>query len=369
MAIYINSLNIHAFRGIRGLRLDNLNHFNIIAGDNNSGKTSILEAISLFKSPMYLYNVLKTSRMREDASGFYSQSLFDSFLNMLPQDDFHMGVSAYGPIGEIDLELLGETKNILIDKNSIDFRKTRFDRTENYEPQEVETMCFDGVYKFAINSNFDSFPIEFTGFTRFNDLPRERRNYINISYLSPAKHLSGNNISNIVRSSSYKELCVYLLQLFDEDIMDILYIKNEFSNRPIECLYHKKLGTMPLSTYGDGIKKVISLTNGIAAAKDGILMIDEIETSIHSKYYKDIFSFLFMACEKYNVQLFITTHSQEAIDALLTTQGYSHKALGNDPINVITFRNDKESHETLSRTMLGSEVLRNREKYDFEVRL
>ena len=80
MAIYIDSLNINAFRGIHDLTLHHLNHFNIIAGDNNSGKTSILEAIALLKNPSYIYNVLKTSRMRDDSTGFYSQSLFDSFL-------------------------------------------------------------------------------------------------------------------------------------------------------------------------------------------------------------------------------------------------------------------------------------------------
>ena len=39
---------------------------------------------------------------------------------------------------------------------------------------------------------------------------------------------------------------------------------------------------MPLSTYGDGIKKVIALAGRIADAQNGILLIDEIETSIHT---------------------------------------------------------------------------------------
>ena len=98
-------------------------------------------------------------------------------------------------------------------------------------------------------------------------------------------------------------------------------------------------------------------------------MIDEIETSIHSKYYKDIFAFLFKACQRFDVQLFITTHNKEAIDALLTVQEYGEKAIENDPVNVITFRTDKSSRKTFARVMSGSEVLQNREKYDFEVRI
>lgn len=367
MAIYTDSLKILEFRGIKNLKLNGLNHVNIIAGDNNSGKTSILEAISLFKNPLDVYNVLKTSRIREDLPYFYTSTLFDSFINMLPQDSLRMAVSASGPIGEIDLELAGELKNILVDKNTIGFR--RLGRNSDYEADETETLCFSGAYRTVINSNYTSVPIEFTQYTKFNDLPRHRINFLNISYLSPAKHLSGNNISNIVRSSSYKELCVYLLQLFDNEIEDILYLKNDLNHRPVECIRHKSLGTMPLSTYGDGIKKVISLANAIASAKNGILMIDEIETSIHSKYYEDIFAFLFKACQRFDVQLFITTHNKEAIDALLSIQEYNDKIVDNDPINVITFRTDKSSRQTFARTMSGSEVMQNREKYDFEVRI
>ena len=110
MAIYIDSFNIYEFRGIKNLKLNSLNHVNIIAGDNNSGKTSILEAIALFKNPLDIYNVLKTSRIREDLPYFYTSTLFDSFINMLPQDSLHMSVSASGLIGEVDLDLSGELK-------------------------------------------------------------------------------------------------------------------------------------------------------------------------------------------------------------------------------------------------------------------
>ena len=367
MAVYFDTINIYEFRGIKGLKLNSLNHINIIAGDNNSGKTSILEAIYLFKNPLDIYNLMKTSRMREELPYFYSSTLFDSFINMLPKDSLHMSVGASGSIGEIDLDLSGELKKILIDKNIIDFRK--IGRNSNYEAEETETLCFSGEYKTVINSEFESIPLEFTQYTKFNDFPRHKTNFLNISYLSPAKHLSGNNISNIVRSGSYKELCVFLLQLFDEDIEDILYIKNDLNHRPVECIRHKTVGTMPLSTYGDGIKKVISLANSIASAKNGILMIDEIETSIHSKYYEDIFAFLFKACQQFNVQLFITTHNLEAIDALLSSQKYDNELIANDPINVITFRMDKTSRKTFARVMSGSEVIQNREKYDFEVRI
>ena len=366
MAIFINTLRISAFRGIKDLDLENLNHINIISGDNNSGKTSILEAINLLKNPLSLYDVVRVSKMRENI--FSSSSQFECFLNMLSRDDLNFKLGATGVNGSIDLELTGSTKTVVINKNSPLYIRNQYKIREN-SIDEIETAMFLGIYKYLINSEFDSIPIEITPYTDFNDLPRHGTKYLNVSYLSPARHLTGNNISNIVRSGSYKDLCVFLLQMFDTDIEDLLYIKNDLTNRPIEAIRHKELGVMPLSTYGDGIKKVISLANGIASAKDGILMIDEIETSIHSKYYQDVFMFLLKACMQYNVQLFITTHSKEAIDAILYAQDYTKENIDKDPINVITFRTDKTSSKTLSRTMLGSEALKNREKFDFEVRI
>ncbi len=364
MAIYIEDIQVSAFRGIKDLELKNLNHINIIAGNNNSGKTSILEAIYMLRNPLSLYDVVRLSRLR-DSMPIYAPSPFESFINMLQHESLRLGINAKGRIGEVQLELSGELRSVIIDKKAIEARNYWMHK----DMEEIEAMSFSGLYKYIINSDYDSIPVEFTEYSNFNELPRHRYNYIDVVYLSPARHLLGNSISSIVRSGTYKDLCVYLLQQFDSNIEDILYVKNEITNRPVECIRHTNLGVMPLSTYGDGIKKVIALANGIASAKDGILMIDEVETSIHSKYYKDIFAFLVKACLQFNVQLFVTTHSQEAIDAILLSQEYSEKSNNDDPINVITFRTDKGLQRTLSRTMLGNEVLKNREKFDFEVRL
>jgi AAA15 family ATPase/GTPase len=52
----------------------------------------------------------------------------------------------------------------------------------------------------------------------------------------------------------------------------------------------------------------------------GALLIDEIETAIHKDALATVFQWLIRACEFLDVQLFATTHSLEAIDALLTAQ-------------------------------------------------
>lgn len=150
--------------------------------------------------------------------------------------------------------------------------------------------------------------------------------------------------------------------------MDLLYLNNENTMRAVEYVKHTKLGVMPLSTYGDGIKRVLSLANSIAEAAGVILMIDEIETSINYKYYHDIFGFLVKACRQYNVQLFITTHNIEAIDTILEIQNYD-ETNGYDPISVLIFRRNNRTTQVYSRQLSGKEVFENREKFAFEVRL
>ena len=118
---------------------------------------------------------------------------------------------------------------------------------------------------------------------------------------------------------------------------------------------------MPVSTYGDGIKRVLMLANAIAQSAGGILLIDEVETAIHAQYYNDIFRFLVKACRQFEIQLFITTHNIEAFNSLLSTQDYEEQQ-DRDDITVLTLK--KTWQQTLIRNMSGREVSRNRETFE-----
>ena len=57
-------INIESYRGLSHVVLEELNRVNIIVGDNNSGKTSILEAIQLFGSRDVLNNMISIAKRR-----------------------------------------------------------------------------------------------------------------------------------------------------------------------------------------------------------------------------------------------------------------------------------------------------------------
>ena len=368
MASYINNLIIGQYRGINSMVISDLNNINIIVGDNNSGKTSLLETIYLLRSPETFTNILATSRLR--TQGLTSSAMpYEQFINILPKDGNQIFVQADGEFGNVSLKVVGKEIMTEVIEEDLKYQSAVLKYVKSTGLIGKEVTAFVGNLYSLVNSKRKELPIRFTSISR-NLSHISNKDFINVKYLSPISHMTDNTFDKIVRMEGYKSICIELLRLFDPQIEDLVYMRNEHSGRAVEYIKSKNHGMMPLSAYGDGIKKVLSLANAVIESAGGILLIDEIDTSIHYKYYEDIFNFIIKACEKFNVQLFITTHSKEAIDEILKTQEYDENKKGElcDPINVITFRKD-EFGKICSRSMSGFDVHCNRELFDFEVRL
>ncbi len=358
----MQELFVERFRGIRDLELNELNKVNLIVGDNNCGKTSVLEALQLLTPFAGTGGIYRIARQRESIRGYSSDSTYDGFLCMFPQDTEERLLSVKGICNNISVscEIKGTEKVVLADPQETHFVKTV--RTSALQ----ETDGFEGKIFMQYGEESSVKQIDIHRFTRFTGAVKMREKIYDIVYVSPFEHLKGDVIGSIIKNDGYKEICLKALQLFDPNICDMMLFKSDVGNRPIEYLKHTRLGNMPLSTFGDGIKKVLVLCNAIAKAAGGILLIDEIETAIHKKYYDDIFRFIVKACQQFDVQVFITTHSLEAIDGLLATQDYDTQAT-EDSIHVITLKQGED--KTYTRTLSGRYVAENREAFGFEVRL
>lgn len=369
MAKIISSFTIASYRGIHNLTVDQLNDINLIVGDNNCGKTSVLEALLLLRAPSDFINLIRLARVRV-GSGLYTAD-YENFINMISKtdEDKGFGIHAVANGKTFQCVVQGEESRILLDPKDLSQQSGRTGMPEVKNVDEngsTEAMAFNGVIKYDIGEGVHEEKLSLNEYSRFGGMQVGIHDQLKIQYLAPFDHILGNIINRIIRNEKYKELCIHVLKIFDPDIEDILILRNEHTGRPVEYIRHKITGNMPISTYGDGIKKVLSLANAIAGASGGILLIDEVETAIHSKYYNKIFSFLVMACQQFGVQLFITTHSIEAVDGLLATQNYSEQE-SEDHINVITLK--KEPARTYSRIMSGRQVANDREAFGFEVRL
>jgi AAA15 family ATPase/GTPase len=373
MAIHIENFHIGSFRGIHDLNVANLNHINIIAGDNNCGKTSVLEALLLLRKPDDFNNILRIARLRDFNPFINPVPLYENFVNLFPRvmPGMEISLDSICRGKQMSCRLIGEQIKIMMDPEDLAKKinpSRRYTSKSSIETGNIEADAFTGTLQYDISGHKDSIPVEFDSYSSISGREIKRSNSINMLYLSPTDHLYSNVFGSILKNDTYKEICLRILQLFDTDIIDLIYSKNDNNSRPVENIKHAKLGNMPISTYGDGIKKVLSSANAIVMSAGGVLMIDEVETAIHSKYYDDIFRFLVKASIQFDVQVFITTQSIEAIDGLLSTQDYD-KQNTEDNISVITFKKDTRNHRTYSRNLAGRNVYVNREEFGFEVRV
>ncbi|NES89149.1 ATP/GTP-binding protein, partial [Okeania sp. SIO2B9] len=105
----IDNLTIHRFRGLRDLTLEDLGQINLLVGVNNSGKTSVLEAIYTYCNPLDPLEWINTAWRREIK--FSRKSKLESLKWLFPQnsdnnpDDFYQGetfVSGSGNFGVVE---------------------------------------------------------------------------------------------------------------------------------------------------------------------------------------------------------------------------------------------------------------------------
>lgn len=94
----------------------------LIVGDNNSGKTSVLEAVMLLRNTSEFSNVLNVIRLRDN--GFYSpfrMSIYDSFLFMFNPEKEEKRIEAEGVINGklIGTSVSGTVENVLVDMTEL----------------------------------------------------------------------------------------------------------------------------------------------------------------------------------------------------------------------------------------------------------
>ena len=64
--------------------------------------------------------------------------------------------------------------------------------------------------------------------------------------------------------------------------------------------------------------RILGLTLAIVNAKDGVLLVDEIDTGLHFSVMSDMWKLIWETAKRLNVQVFATTHSSDCWTSLAT---------------------------------------------------
>lgn len=328
----LNSLEIQSLRGIRDLKLNDFQDVNLLLGDNDAGKTTVLEAIMLCMAPEDIAQVVRSSRCRMNGNltrDRYTQ--FETFMHLFPFSNKKEKTIA------LRMEVDGEQHNFELSGALVTMLRPSESRgrkgMEEDGTPEQEIAAFDGTLRYDKYEFPVSVPADYSYKLAANTLMGDE-----VVYLSPAAHLNGRN--HIPFSlKPLRQRTLELMRILDPDIQDLRLKKSEAGLGTNQMIEHSKWGEVPLYTYGDGMKKILTLASSVAEAENGILLIDEIETSLQAVHLAQVSEWLVQACEQYHVQLFVTTHSLEAVSTL-------SRCLSDVPSELACYRLERSSEET-----------------------
>lgn len=80
-------------------------------------------------------------------------------------------------------------------------------------------------------------------------------------------------------------------------------------------------GYLPISLFGEAIRRVTHIVLHILNAEHSVLLIDEIENGIHHENQRQLWKALFHLADAFDIQIFATTHSLEMICAFIDAGG------------------------------------------------
>jgi AAA15 family ATPase/GTPase len=72
---------------------------------------------------------------------------------------------------------------------------------------------------------------------------------------------------------------------------------------------------IPLRSLGDGMQRMLGIALALVNAKDGVLLVDEVENGLHYTILPQLWRLIFETARRLNVQVFATSHSWECIQA------------------------------------------------------
>jgi len=382
----LSTVGVNGFRGLHHLKLDDLGHINILVGGNNSGKTSVLEALSILCQP---YNPDEWREMifRRDFGGLDEtrlQSLRWCFSQAASLSDSDLLVESgceFECFGSFPLRTLRVRYTEFFGEPSPDELKRAMGPRREFPPHFEEIKRGVELVHFpdwAELSNLDLFhdPL----YSRDNELPTIRF-WEGIPWTRQWSSKAGPKInSKTLTPCSYQinrnQVRFYSRQVFQEDFFSIPELLRDFDSdienielasmrgdRPAIYLKHKRLGIAPLSIFGDATRRAVLLATTLLSLKDGgILLIDEVEAGIYVGALSRVFEWLVKAAKSLKVQVFVTTHSLEALDAMLAA---SVKLGGDD---IVAFHLDQTAEKTITKRFSGDLLHRLRFERGLDVR-
>jgi len=325
--LILNSLEIRNFRGFRHLQIEHLGRVNLIVGKNNVGKSCLLEALLLYArkaSPMLIWELLGI----HDESRYSSSNRYVSIEDMLAALKYlfygrrdvktQIDPIQIGPLGFPD-----NTLSIAVSWYTTQVNDEGKPKTRPLQPEEYETVE-NLIPRFMIQMGKQPrvfYSLNFDAFTPAR-LFRSELKETNCIFIM-ANGLNRKQLSELwdsITLTGLEKEILDSLRIIAPGIEGISFVEDHIPipTRDRERIPIAKLEgidePISLRSLGDGMQRMLGIALALANAKDGILLIDEIENGVHYSALTELWELIFRLASRLNVQVFATTHSWDCIE-------------------------------------------------------
>jgi AAA15 family ATPase/GTPase len=323
----LKQLKIENFRCFKAFELNHLGRVNLLVGENNSGKTSILEAVNLLCSNNFLDSLLGIMKNRGEYAFENDKSMVSSggtellICHLFNQHQIDCGIEFKISDGENKAIIVSVEKN----QNQNQNQNNNF-----FNKKELETNII--AFKKLANQH-EQIEIK-AGLTYDNSLvliddarlyPSQKIDNFSSVQLVMSSSLNTNStieLFNQVVLTSEENLVYQALKVIEPDIeriapiiLDRRYSSVDSKNGFVVKLVNNQQ-RIPIGSMGDGIWRILGLTLSLVSAKDGVLLVDEIDTGLHYTALENMWKLIWETAKKLNVQVFATTHNSDCWKAL-----------------------------------------------------
>jgi AAA15 family ATPase/GTPase len=301
------SFTIKNFKNFKSLELNDLERVNLIIGKNNSGKSSLLEAILLHNmniaSIIPIIKSKNTDLLSVTDFKHIIQAFFNNFNTKEPID--LIGFFENNKKVSVSFRLLEKEEEIEKINIKIDLKQ---DISSLYPKQPYVLQA-----EYKENGNIKDFYLVFFSLGKLMPssipVPKFPLFFLPTSFRTSISQEVA--LYSQLRSENYQDKIIKYLRIIEPEInsIEILTLTGE------PALYGDVGLDKPilLSFLGEGMSRLTNILLAIGVSKNGVILIDEIENGFHYSVLKDVWKAISEMAREFNVQIFATTHSYECI--------------------------------------------------------
>lgn len=324
--LILKSLEIEGFRAFKDLRIERLGRVNLITGRNNVGKSYLLEAVSVYAhrgSPGEIFQLMESrdeiqfrSYIRPRSEG---DDLDEQVLNI--KHLFHGRRDVHESPPPIKIGPASDPSAAL--RISVGWMMANGTGGAGDQQLLLPLASLYGVEdeRLALVVQLGMQEPEYYPLMQYlarrSAVPRDRKTPIPC-ILIRADGLEPRDVTVLWDSIALTDLeheVLTALRIIAPQVDRVTLVGEQGtrSGRTPIARTAKSDMPVPLRSMGEGMNRLLGISLALASARNGILLIDEIESGLHYSVQPDLWRLIFRVANWLNVQVFATTHSWDNI--------------------------------------------------------